>query len=210
MRPPCACSHLAASPRFVAITGGPGAGKTVALEVVQRHFCEHVVVLPESASLLFRGGFPRRSSAGGRRALQRAVYRVQVELERIAADGGAAAVVLCDRGTVDSIAYWDGPPGSFWDEVSTTGPHELGRYAAVIHLRTPPGDAGYGYLNPLRVETPEQARDLDQRIFDAWSGHPARTVIESAPSFLDKLAAAIDAIRREVPACCQPAHSVRA
>jgi predicted ATPase len=197
-------------PRFVAITGGPGAGKTVALEVVQRHFCEHVLVLPEAASLLFRGGFPRRESVAARRALQRAVYRVQVELERMAQEESVAAVVLCDRGTVDGVAYWDGPPGSFWQEVGTTAARELARYAAVIHLRTPAVAAGYNHLNPLRVETPEQARILDHRILEAWSGHPARTVIESAPSFLDKLAAAIDAIRKEVPACCGPVHSLRA
>ena len=57
------------------ITGGPGAGKTALLEVVRHHFCSHVAVLGESASILFGGGFPRRQSAPSRKAAQRAIYQ---------------------------------------------------------------------------------------------------------------------------------------
>jgi hypothetical protein len=188
-------------PRFVAVTGGPGAGKTAVLEVAQRQFCDHVVVLPETASILFTGGFPRRASLACRSAVQRAIYRVQVELERLAREETRATVVLCDRGTVDGDAYWPGPPGSFWTDVGTTRDAELARYAAVIHLRTPPPHGGYEQRNPLRVETAEQALALDRRIFEVWSGHPARTVIESDASFTAKLDAALEAIRREVQAC---------
>ena len=39
--------------------GRPGAGKTAVLELIQRSFCGHVRVLPESAGILFGGGFPR-------------------------------------------------------------------------------------------------------------------------------------------------------
>ena len=75
--------------------------------------------------------------------------------------------------------------------------------------RTPPADGGYDTSNPLRIETPAQARVIDGRILDAWSAHPRRTVIESAPGFLDKLAAALDVIRRHVPACCLDAQKLR-
>jgi predicted ATPase len=187
--------------RFIAVTGGPGAGKTAVLEVAQRQFCEHVLVLPEAASILFRGGFPRGASDAGHRAVQRTIYRVQVELERLAVDESRAEVVLCDRGTVDGAAYWPGPPGSFWPDVGTTRDAELARYAAVIHLRTPTADGGYEQRNPLRVETAAQALELDRRIFEAWSGHPARTVVDTTASFVAKLEAALDAIRREVRAC---------
>jgi hypothetical protein len=206
MRPPCSCEVGLHAPRFIAVTGGPGAGKTAVLEVVQRQFCDHVIVLPESASILFHGGFPRIDAPPGHRAIQRGIYHVQVELERLALEQGTAAVVLCDRGTVDGAAYWPGSADSFWRDVGTTAAAELGRYAAVLHLRTPPPDGGYDRSNPLRVETPEQARVLDARILEAWAAHPARTVVDSAPAFLDKLHAAIEMIRRHVPACCQPAQ----
>lgn len=204
MRPRCACRVDRHEPRFVAITGGPGAGKTAVLEVVQREFCDHVVVLPEAASILFRGGFPRLRSDPGRRAVQRAIYRVEVELERQARDEGRAAVVLCDRGTVDSAAYWTGPPGSLWSELGTSLETELARYDQVIHLRTPPAGNGYDTTNPLRLESPEEALALDRAILEVWAAHPARTVIDSQIDFLDKLRLAIAAIARAVPLCCRP------
>ena len=45
--------------RRVAVTGGPAAGKTAILDVLRRHLDRRVVVLPESATTLFSGGFPR-------------------------------------------------------------------------------------------------------------------------------------------------------
>ena len=199
----CACREVDHAPRLVVLTGGPGAGKTAVLEVVRKEFCRHIEVLPETASILFGGGFPRRPSPHARRAAQRAIYRVQVELERIAVDERAAAVVLCDRGTVDGLAYWDGAPEAFWSEVGTRHSDELSRYAAVIHLRTPAATQGYNLDNPVRTETAIEAQALDERILAAWAEHPRRVVIDSADDFVSKLARALDAIRAEVPPCCQ-------
>ncbi len=50
--------------RRVVLTGGPGAGKTAALEVIRRLYAPHVQVLPEAASIVFGGGFPRRAAGG--------------------------------------------------------------------------------------------------------------------------------------------------
>lgn len=138
----CECKATDHVPRLVVLTGGPGAGKTAVLEIVKRNFCEHVQVLPEAASIVFGGGFPRESSLAWRRAAQRAICRVQRELERGALEARSAAVVLCDRGTVDSLAYWPLDDSSFWPEVGSTLETELARYAAVIHLRTPAADGG--------------------------------------------------------------------
>lgn len=203
IRPLCTCNVLIHTPRRVVLTGGPGAGKTAVLEVVQRHFCEHVVVLPEAASILFSGGFPRRDSPAAREAAQRAIFRVQAELERMALEESRAAVILCDRGTLDCLAYWDTDPARFWRDLGTRYADELARYAAVIHLRTPPADHGYDHSNPARIESADEAAQRDRRILETWSAHPHRVVIESSPSFLDKLSATIEAIRRHVPACCQ-------
>src|SRR5688572_16643689 len=100
----CSCAAVH-TPKRIVLTGGPGAGKTAVLELIRHAFCPHVVVLPESAGLLFSGGFPRRSDEGARRAAQRAIYYVQRELEA-AAEALQPAVLLCDRGTVDGVAYW--------------------------------------------------------------------------------------------------------
>jgi len=198
----CACKAATHEGRLVVITGGPGAGKTAVLEVIRRNFCSHVAVLPESAGILFSGGFPRRPSDSARRAAQRAIYYVQHELESLAIDERNAAVILCDRGTLDAIAYWPGASGSFFTETGTTEARELARYAAVIHLRTPPAQY-YNHQNPLRVETAESAAEIDLRIAEAWAHHPRRFLIESTDDFIDKLARTIAVIRDEVPVCCR-------
>ena len=54
----CHCREPHIHTRIV-LTGGPGAGKTAVLELVRQHFCEHVHVLSEAASVVFGGGFPR-------------------------------------------------------------------------------------------------------------------------------------------------------
>jgi len=73
----------------------------------------------------------------------------------------------------------------------------------VIHLRTPHPDQGYNHKNPLRVETPEQARAVDERILAIWSGHPNRIVIDATDDFLTKAHAALDALRAQIPECCR-------
>ncbi len=203
----CACNRVHA-PVFIALTGGPGAGKTAVLEVVRRHFCEHVVVLPEAATILFSGGFPRRGDLPARKAAQRAIFRVQCELEAMVRDERRACVVLCDRGTLDGAAFWPASSSSYFAEVGTTVERELARYARVIHLRTP--DAlRYDHVNPVRTETPEQARACDLRILAAWSGHPRRTIVEATVDFVAKLTTTLTLIDGEIPACCRPhAHEV--
>lgn len=199
---PCRCR--ASHPRRrIVITGGPGAGKTALLELVQQSFCQHVRVLGESASILFGGGFPRSSSPAGRRAAQRAIFHVQRELEALAAEPPGAAAVLCDRGTVDGSAYWPGRPDAFFRALGTTRDAELARYDAVIHLRVPPHPA-YGLLtNPLRIESAKEAARIDERIHRAWLGHPRLHTVEASADFLVKIDEALETLRAELPRCCR-------
>lgn len=203
----CLCPRTHGKPRRVVLTGGPGAGKTAFLELVQQSFCTHVAVLPEAATIVYGGGFPREDRPDARRAAQRAIFHVQRELESVA-DGWEAAVVVCDRGTVDGGAYLPDPE-ELWSDVGTTLDAELGRYAAVIHLRSPGRDGGYDHSNPLRVETPEEAAGIDARIERLWAAHPRRIVVSARSTFLAKAASALDALRREVPECCRE-HAVAA
>lgn len=197
----CRCTHVH-QPHRIVLTGGPGAGKTAVLEVLRRTSCEHVLVLPESAGLIFRGGFPRGPSLALRRPTQRAIFYVQRELEAtsLASD---AAIVMCDRGTIDGLAYWPGPEDML-DSVGTTLAAELERYHAVIHLRTPPLGAGYNHDNPLRLETAEEAAAIDARIAIAWSRHPRRFEVPASIDFVEKVKRAISIVTEELPACCRP------
>lgn len=196
----CQC-HQPHQNRRIVLTGGPGAGKTAVLELVRHALCEHTAILPEAAGILFGGGFPRHPSPEARRAAQRAIFYVQRELE-VATQATDAAISLCDRGTVDSLAYWPGPE-DFWICVGTTLDEQLARYDAVIHLRTPPAHNGYNHQNPIRIESAEEAAAIDQRIAAAWAAHPRRYEIEPAPDFLTKASQVIRILWSEMPACCR-------
>ena len=197
----CGC-HQAHERRRIVLTGGPGAGKTAVLELVRRSLCRHVIVLPEAAGILFSGGFPRTGTPDVHRAAQRAIYFVQRELEAVADADPDAGIALCDRGTLDGMAYWPGPD-SFWAGVGATRDELLARYHAVVHLRVPDEANGYGYQNPLRVESVAEALAIDTRILRAWDGHPRRYIIDAASDFMTKAERAMAILEQELPACCR-------
>ena len=197
----CECSEIHERRRVV-LTGGPGAGKTALLELIRQSFCSHVKVLPEAAGVVFGGGFPREDDPACRRAAQRAIFHVQRELES-AGDSHNPAIVLCDRGTVDGLAYWPGPPEEFWSSLGTTVDGELRRYDAVIHLRTPAPEHGYNHQNPLRTESATAAAEIDARILQVWQLHPRRFTVESSAEFFEKAARALEILRGELPGCCK-------
>ncbi|HUK32893.1 MAG TPA: ATP-binding protein [Vicinamibacterales bacterium] len=196
----CDCEAVHSCKRVV-LTGGPGGGKTAILELIGHLFCPHVKVLPEAAGVVFGGGFPRERLPELQRAAQRAIFYVQRELEASAGVGNPA-IVLCDRGTVDGVAYWPGSD-SLFDEVGTTLDQQMGRYDVVIHLRTPRHVEDYNVDNPLRIETAVEAAAADDRIFAAWSRHPRRVVIDATPDFFAKVRQTIDVLRGLLPACCE-------
>lgn len=195
---PCSEHHEA---RRIVLTGGPGAGKTAVLELIRQSFCIHVKVLPEAASIVFGGGFPRGGELILRQAAQRAIFHVQLELEA-GAEVGNPAIVLCDRGTVDAAAYWPGPD-AFWTAAGTTLEEQLRRYHAVIHLRPPPIESGYNHRNPLRIETAAEAATIDSLIARVWDPHPRRFVVDADPDFMTKARRALEILREEMPACCR-------
>jgi predicted ATPase len=203
----CDCQLPHAAKRIV-VTGGPGAGKTAVLELIRQHFCRHVDVLPEAASILFLGGFRRGTSHRARAAAQRAIFRVQRELEAVADADSDGAIVLCDRGTLDGVAYWPAE-GDFFLAMGTQREAELKRYHAVLHLRTPARTSGYDQRNPVRIETAEEAAVIDARIAEAWAGHPRRWFVDSTGDFMAKAQRAIGLLRGEMPPCCR-AHVVPA
>jgi len=203
---PCACKLEDHKGKLVVLTGGPGGGKTAVLEAFRTALCEHVAILPEMASILFSGGFPRGDSLAAREAVQRTIFFGQRELEELALAEGNHAVILCDRGTIDGLAYWPSNEAALFANLGTTREKELSRYAAVIHLRTPT-DGSYDHRNPSRIETLEQAARVDSAIVTAWRGHANRSFVEPQTSFVDKLAFAVDKIRRELPDCCR-AHAL--
>lgn len=199
--------------RRIVLTGGPGAGKTAVLELARRELCGHVAFLPEAATIVFGGGFPRRDRPHERRAAQRAIFHVQRELEALhgPADAGPedAALVICDRGTIDGIAYWPGDERSWLDACATERDAELSRYDLVLHLRVPPEGQGYDHSNPVRIESPAVAHAIDEAIATAWRDHPRRRFVAAASDFFMKARHAIRILRAELPPACRAGACAR-
>lgn len=199
----CECLKETHATRLVVVTGGPGAGKTAILEMAKKILCEHVAVLPESASVVFGGGFWRLDSQSAKTAAQRAIYHVQREMENLVLGEKRWAIGLCDRGTLDGLAYWTENQSLFWDMTKNRMEDEYARYIAVIHLRSPSAELGYNHQNSLRIEDASQAKMLDDKIQAIWSRHPKYKMIESAPSFLQKADLALREIAQVLPDCCR-------
>ena len=184
--------------RRIVLTGGPGAGKTAVLELARRHMAHHVDVLHEAASIVFGGGFPRLPETWARESAQRAIYHVQDELERIAMAMSLDKLVLCDRGTIDGLAYWPGERARFFADLHTIVEAELARYDAVIHLRIPTETNGYR-KDLLRIEDVKFVEAIDQRLLEVWKDHPRRYVVESTPDFFEKARRAIALLHQMLP-----------
>ena len=174
--------------KFIVLTGGPGAGKTAVLEAARQIFTDQIMILPEAASIVYSGGFPREDSVVSRRSSQRAIFRIQEELEKFTLEDGKSKIVLCDRGIADGAAYWPDGYDLFFEAIGIGREQIFARYDTVIHLRTPSFAFGYtNKSNPMRIETPEEAAELDRRTEIAWLGHPNHHLVEATETFTEKL-----------------------
>jgi predicted ATPase len=178
----------------IVVTGGPSGGKTTLIEALQKDMSGQLSVVPEAASILYRGGFPRKSSAPGRKHTQRAICFVQRELEDLVTLENHTELIVCDRGSLDSIAYWPGDEADFFKSLNTTRVSELQRYDWVIHLDTASQES-FDTTNQIRIENHKEAIELNLMIKQAWAGHPHRIVIQHSDEFLEKIAKAKKAIK---------------
>ncbi len=185
--------------RRIVLTGGPGGGKTTAADLLRRELGKRIVIVPESATILFTGGFPRTQHFDGNRAAQQAIFHVQRNLEDVQSALYPERALLCDRGTVDGAAYWDDGEDSFFRALGTSIDAELARYDAVVFFETA-AVAGLSIEggNPVRCESLVQAVTLDTRLRELWSHHPRFTLIPHSTSFLQKMVSAVGLLEQLV------------
>ena len=192
-------------PLRIVLTGGPGGGKTTAADLFRREIGERVVVVPEAATLLFSGGFPRVTEAPARRAAQSAIYHLQKNLEDVQSARFPERILLCDRGTVDGAAYWPDEPAGFFEAMGTTEAEALARYDAVIFFESAAvGGHGIEGGNPVRIESVEEAAHLDQKLRAIWAKHPKFVVVRHNPSFFRKITFGLTALESLVADVLQP------
>ncbi len=164
-------------PIFIVLTGGPGGGKTTLINELRADpaWQKHILALPEATSVVGQLGI-----APWQRLFERLMVEMRCALEDTLArvlEPGDRRIILCHRGTLDSLAFWlehGWTEDEFYSYTCTTRDEHYRRYAAVIHLVTAADGAIAHYARwpqAHRPEQPEEAVRLDQRLEHAWGGH---------------------------------------
>lgn len=185
------------------ITGGPCAGKTTGLSILEQVITAKgykVIIVPETATEVISSGiFPGEIPVEN---FQELIFKRQLNKEEttkeIAKIFEKDVVIFYDRGLLDNKAYM--PKEIFSKILSRNHVSEnqvRDRYDAVFHLVTAAEGAEEHFTlenNRARSETPEQARFLDKKTRDAWVGHQHLRVIDNSTDFKGK----IDRLLKEV------------
>lgn len=180
----------------IVLTGGPGGGKTTALDLFRREFVKNISIVPEAATILFENGFPRDHEVEELKKTQYSIYLLQKKLEEIYAIKNPNDCLICDRGTLDSLVYWPTKKQEFFELANTSLNQEMASYDAVIFFET--GAASGSDIksnNPQRTEDQAEAVALDQRLQEVWSQHPHYHFISSKASFIEKVMTGLDTIK---------------
>src|SRR5690606_34338379 len=102
---------------------------------------------------------------------------------------GEKKLIVCDRGLMDNAAYIGHEAyEEILFELGITVPQARDeRYDLICHLVSAADGAEehYNFDNPERIETPEQARDLDRRTLEAWVGHRSLRIIPNVEKIAD-------------------------
>lgn len=105
-------------------------------------------------------------------------------------------VILYDRALFDNAAYI--PYADFlklFEAYNLKEKDALARYDAVFHLVTAANGALEYYMaDSNRLETPEEACELDLATQKAWSNHPKHTIIDNSTDFEGKLNRLLDGV----------------
>lgn len=182
----------------IVITGGPCAGKTTAMSWLQNALTDAgyaVMFIPETCTDLNNSGVTARASRTNF-DFQRVQVRYQLVREQIyrqAAEASASdeVVIVCDRGSMDDKPYMT--EDEFNAILKELGQNEVAfrdKYDAVFHMVTAAKGAEAFYTvdnNTARVETLEEAIELDAKTLAAWAGHPHLRIIDNSTDFNGKL-----------------------
>ena len=189
----------------IVLTGGPCAGKTTALVKVIEHFSSlgyKVFTIPEIPTLFSQAGMnyltPNKSLFyQGEKATLELQLAFEDKFMRMAEECEEPTVIVCDRGVMDISAYMT---PEMWKQITselgvTTAQLRDHRYDAVLHLVSAADGAEQFYTtstNATRYEQMNeeglrQARLLDKKVINAWTGHSHLRVINNHEDFDKKI-----------------------
>ena len=177
----------------LAITGGPSGGKTTLIEVLKKEFGHKIKIAPEAASILYKGGFPRVKNYAGYFHAQLAIVSTLRHLEDLLVEGHPDSLIICDRGSLDSLAYWPDTSEHFFTNINSTRQAELARYDWVLHLDTAT-ETDYDTTNAIRTESFHEALMLNEKVRASWQGHPNLQIITPENDFFAKMKKATEIV----------------
>lgn len=164
-----------------------------------------VITCPEVFSILNCNGLSLDflSTKGIAPIIQTCVIDIHLSmvdnLVRVLKARGKPAVLLCDRGPMDGVAYvTEADWKALLQEkgVEVTDLRDV-RYDAVFHMVSAADGAPEHYTlenNEVRFETLEEAVETDRRTRKGWVGHPHFHVFDNSTDFEGKLQRLIDRI----------------
>ncbi len=182
----------------IVITGGPCAGKTTAMSWIQNAFTQAgytVLFVPETATEFISGGVAPWT-CGTNLDYQKCQVRLQMEKERLFHQAAMTMpkdkiLIVCDRGVMDNKAYMnDEEFAEVMEYVGGNAVELRDGYDAVFHLNTAAKGVLDAYTlanNAARIETPDEAVVLDDKLIAAWTGHPHLRIIDNATEFEAKM-----------------------
>ena len=183
----------------IVITGGPCAGKSTAIDLIQEKFSKmgySVLNISEVATELILSGLSRNTCESWY-DFQLAILKLQLFKEKLYEENAqklmkeSKVIIICDRGVMDGKAYIE--DYQFARMLKALGLKEIDirdSYDAVFHLVTVAKGAEEYYTNlnnKARFESIEEARVADDRTIAAWSGHPHLRIIDNSTDFEGKL-----------------------
>lgn len=189
--------NIANIKKRIVLTGGPGGGKTTALDLIRREFLGKIATVPEAATMIFSGGIERSTNDQILKIQQIAIFNLQKHLEDIQRTTFQNSIILCDRGSLDGLAYWPENDENFFTSMNTSIEEELLRYDAVIFFESA-AKSGESIKsnNPIRNESEKAAIELDNKLKTIWSKHPNFNLIHSSESFINKVIFGIKTIEQ--------------
>ncbi len=204
-----ATARLIQPVNMIVLTGGPCSGKSSSLAYLTEKLSDHgfmVFVIPETATLITNNGIDRRKMDKARQVVmfEETIFDMQLAFEETYKKAVASIfpdrkkVILLDRGIMDIKAFI--PHEDFRGMLRRKGLSEVNvrdRYNGVIHLVTAAEGAEEYYTgenNTARIESPEEARFIDQKTRESWLGHPHFKIIDNRTDFKGKIARTFETI----------------
>lgn len=175
----------------IAVTGAPCSGKT---EFINTVISEHpeILVIPEVASIVKSTGL-KFATENERIIFQKTVLGLQMDFERqmeSATYGEVSYIVLCDRGTVDAVAYCK---DSFITENNINIAEETASYGLAIFLKLPESRNQYDSFckdNLYRDEDYDTSKALEAKQLSLWQSNSNMVIIPYCESAIKKYEAA--------------------